>query len=31
MKLLSMESYFDYVYQKYYPQTVDYTIYEVFV
>ena len=30
-KLLSMDSYFDYVYKKYYPQIVDSTIYETFV
>ena len=31
MKLLSMESYFDYVCKKYYPQIVDSIIYEPFV
>ena len=31
MKLLSMESYFDYVCKKYYPQILDSTIYEAFV
>ena len=31
MKLLSMESYFDYVCKKYYPQILDFTIYEAFV
>ena len=30
-KLLSMDSYLDYVCKKYYPQTVDSTIYEAFV
>ena len=31
MKLLSMESYFDYLCKKYYSQIVDSTIYEVFI
>ena len=26
-----MDNYFDYVFKKYYPQTVDSTIYEAFV
>ena len=30
-KLLSMDSYLDYVYEKYYLQIVDSTIYEAFV